>query len=227
MSEIEVWKPILNHEEYEVSNMGRVRNRKRGTVLSPSKNKENKWGYWRVILWKNNKPRCVPVHTLVAAAFLGERPDGYVVDHIDADKLNNKACNLEYVTQTENIRRAIQKGLNPRVKSLSNETIARVKGLLIQKNPKLTYKQIANQVGLSPSVVGNIYHASRHDCDTPVSLERRSKLTESDINAILDLLDKNQYLQKEIAIMFGVPDSTISRIKQGTYKHRTIQRLVS
>lgn len=42
------------------------------------------------------------VHRLVALAFLGERPEGMVIDHIDRDKMNNHISNLRYCTQSEN-----------------------------------------------------------------------------------------------------------------------------
>lgn len=42
------------------------------------------------------------VHRLVAEAFLGKRPDGLVVDHIDRNKQNNHYCNLRYVSLSEN-----------------------------------------------------------------------------------------------------------------------------
>lgn len=43
------------------------------------------------------------VHNLIAHAFLGERPDKYVVDHINGDKLDNHVENLRYVTQGQNM----------------------------------------------------------------------------------------------------------------------------
>ena len=43
-------------------------------------------------------------HHLVAEQFIGKRPDGLVIDHIDRDKLNNNICNLRYVSQNINMR---------------------------------------------------------------------------------------------------------------------------
>jgi hypothetical protein len=44
------------------------------------------------------------VHSLIAQAFLGERPDGLSVDHIDGRKDNNDPSNLRYVTGSQNQR---------------------------------------------------------------------------------------------------------------------------
>lgn len=45
------------------------------------------------------------IHGLVAKAFLGERPDGFEIDHVSGDKSDNSMRNLEYVTHQENMRR--------------------------------------------------------------------------------------------------------------------------
>ena len=46
---------------------------------------------------------------MVAEYFIGPRPEGYVIDHIDGNYLNNKADNLRYVTQKENMNNEISK----------------------------------------------------------------------------------------------------------------------
>jgi hypothetical protein len=51
------------------------------------------------------------IHTLVALAFIGERPAGKVISHKDDDKTNNKRGNLSYITQRHNMRRAAKAGL--------------------------------------------------------------------------------------------------------------------
>ena len=46
----------------------------------------------------------VPVHRIVATAFLGEPPtDEHVVDHIDTNRQNNRPSNLRWVTRLENV----------------------------------------------------------------------------------------------------------------------------
>lgn len=54
--------------------------------------------YWQV----GNVKGAIPVHVLVALAFIGPRPDGYDVNHIDRDHDNNFVLNLEYLEKSKN-----------------------------------------------------------------------------------------------------------------------------
>lgn len=65
-------------------------------------------GYPKV---KLTKGFTVLVHLIVAAAYLGERPEGMTVNHKNGDKQDASASNLEYVTQGENNRHAWRSGL--------------------------------------------------------------------------------------------------------------------
>lgn len=53
------------------------------------------------------------IHRLVAHAFIGLCPNAFTVDHRDFDKLNNKATNLRYKTNKENIQLAFAAGIYP------------------------------------------------------------------------------------------------------------------
>lgn len=102
----EIWKPVVGYEDlYEVSNTGRVRSlnyRQTGKVreLRPG---ADRCGYLLVALCKNGKQKSHHVHKLVIEAFVGPRPEGYDVNHIDEDKRNNSVKNLEYCTHRDNI----------------------------------------------------------------------------------------------------------------------------
>jgi hypothetical protein len=95
----EEWRCVVEWEgEYEVSSIGRVRHvHKRQRPLRFGKSNS---GYFGVTLSRQR----VHVHQLVARAFIGECPKGHQVNHIDGDKLNNLASNLEYLTPQENVR---------------------------------------------------------------------------------------------------------------------------
>ena len=53
-----------------------------------------------------------PIHCLVAKYLLGERPEGLVINHKDGNKLNNSVENLEYCSQADNVRHAVEQGLH-------------------------------------------------------------------------------------------------------------------
>jgi hypothetical protein len=79
--------------------------RRKGKVLKPQMD-----GNVRlfVTLSKNGKYKPYRVHTMVALAFLGPRPDGLQINHIDGDCQNNAASNLEYCTASENMKHAVR-----------------------------------------------------------------------------------------------------------------------
>lgn len=90
-------RSIVGYEGiYAITKEGQVHNVKRGTVLKPRPCRK---GYLRVAL----RGKEHSVHRLVAATYLG--PSELTVDHLDGDKSNNNLDNLEYVSNTVNIRR--------------------------------------------------------------------------------------------------------------------------
>lgn len=110
----EVWEKIEGYEKsYWVSDFGRIKNRK-GEILNPPLTPK---GYARVSLFKNRKCKNFMVHRLVAKAFCFNGNDKPFVNHIDGNKANNKATNLEWVTASENLEHAYKTGLKePNVK---------------------------------------------------------------------------------------------------------------
>ena len=93
----EQWKAVRGHSNYQVSNMGNVRNVITGHVLKPYNDLR---GYLRVDLGRNCRGQ--KVHRIVALAFCGPRRRRPVVNHKNRDKHDNRACNLEWVTYAEN-----------------------------------------------------------------------------------------------------------------------------
>lgn len=94
---MEQWKDV--DEYYEVSNLGRIRNKATRHIVKPY---VKKTGYAQLALSDHGKNTTVLVHRLVAQAFV-ENPYGHpVVNHKDEDKLNNSADNLEWCTHQYN-----------------------------------------------------------------------------------------------------------------------------
>jgi hypothetical protein len=108
---MEIWKDVNKFENsYEVSNFGNVRNKNTGHILTGD---TNSVGYRRVCL--HDKSRELHdrwfIHRLVATHFCDGYDPNLVVNHIDGDKLNNRAENLEFVTRSENDLHAFRLGL--------------------------------------------------------------------------------------------------------------------
>jgi hypothetical protein len=104
---METWSIISEYPNYEVSNIGNIRNKNTKKILKQTINN----GYFRVCVRKNNKSITCLVHRLVASAFLETNIKKNIINHIDGNKLNNFASNLEWVTQKENINHAILNNL--------------------------------------------------------------------------------------------------------------------
>ena len=104
ISEQEQWKPIAGFEEYQVSSFGNVKSAERlvwngkGYVHKPEmilKQARSHKGYPIVYLSHNNRQKTVPVHRLVASAFIPNPFGKPQVNHINGDKCDNRIKNLE------------------------------------------------------------------------------------------------------------------------------------
>lgn len=105
--EVFVMVPGYN-DRYLISNRGRIISLNSGSEMAQYVQKN---GYAAVKLHTHNVKRTFLVHRLVASAFV-PNPNGLAeVNHIDGDKLNNSADNLEWVTHSQNMRHSIEVGL--------------------------------------------------------------------------------------------------------------------
>jgi hypothetical protein len=101
----EEWRPVPDTVGLEVSDRGRGRLWVKEETV-PLRRYDCGRGFYGVTV----DGRSRYVHELVALAFLGLRPPGCVIDHVDGLRTNNRAENLEYVTPGESQRRAYARG---------------------------------------------------------------------------------------------------------------------
>lgn len=111
----ERWKTIRQSPFYEISSRGAFRSKARavnykdgrkrvhgGDVVKPYLSQD---GYHRVRTKRNGKVKHYFVHRLVAEAFVFNKKKVETVDHIDNDKNNNCACNLQWLTRSQNSKK--------------------------------------------------------------------------------------------------------------------------
>lgn len=123
LGENEIWKDIKGYEGlYQVSNLGRVKRLQKWNsgkkryepderLLTPTGNGN---GYLIVGLPKDHRRKNHYVHRLVAEAFCPNPDNKNVVNHLDYNKSNNNASNLEWVTFQENVSYSVERMRKPR-----------------------------------------------------------------------------------------------------------------
>lgn len=102
----EIWLPVEGYENYQVSNMGRVKslnyNRtKQEKILCQRKFKD---GYLYVNLCKYGRIKTCKVHRLVAIAFIPNTNNYPTVNHNNEIKTDNRVCNLCWMDYSQQQR---------------------------------------------------------------------------------------------------------------------------
>lgn len=154
MGDDEVWKDIPGFPGYQASTEGRVRNARRGCVLTGTVTRN---GYRQYNLRGARGRRVAFGHRLVAAAFLGPSPPppGNLVNHLDGNKLNNRVSNLEYTDARGNARHAAALGLLRPVRLLGERnpgaklTAEKVRAMREQRRQGVTLAALGERFGVT------------------------------------------------------------------------------
>jgi hypothetical protein len=157
---IEQWRPIEGYENYDVSDLGRVR-RIRG-VTKPRHVKDalklsvGSCGYSQISLCRNGQKKTHLVHRLVMQAFCGEAPDGHEVAHLDGNTENNCLSNLEYVTPKVNQSHCVRHGTAMRGATHGMAKLNEMQVRIIKRLRGLSQREVGEIFGICQVNVSGI-----------------------------------------------------------------------
>jgi len=165
----EIWRDVKEHiGTYQVSNFGRVKSLDK-IVKNKNGYREKKGKLLKPVLYHGYEKVCLIrkstfVHRIVANSFL-IKPTGknIVVNHKNGIKTDNRIENLEWCTQSENVkhsyRNGLQKPLSSKLKKLDD---CQVLTALTLKKQRL----IARHYNVSQSVIQKIFYGETYKCIT-------------------------------------------------------------
>lgn len=158
----ERWLRIPGASQYEVSSLGRIRSY---VTLTPDGEPyvmrlALSDGYPTTrLVYDDGVARTTYAHRAVAAAFFGPRPEGMVAAHRNDCRTDCRVENLHYVTQTANMREAVENGCirrGPRPHTWgrrSRLTVATVRAIRARLEAGIAAPQVAEETGASEATV--------------------------------------------------------------------------
>lgn len=156
-SGIESFRDIIGYEShYEISNLGRVRNKRTGRFIVT---KQGKLGYPKVNLWKSNKYKTILIHRLIGIHFIPNPLNYKEINHIDGNRTNNSIENLEWVSRKQNCIHAVETGLVPLGQARRNSKLTNAQAMEIYKlshSGTMKRQEIANMFQISTTQVSQI-----------------------------------------------------------------------
>lgn len=187
-----IWKDIYidgKITNYEVSNIGEIRNKVKNKFISIH---ENKKGYQECVIFyfdngNFNNTKHTFVHRLVAEAFIPNPENKPQVNHINGIKTCNWVGNLEWVTNQENIIHAWNNNLIQRRKGvetgnskISEEEVHKICKLLEEG---LNINDISSKLSINKSIIIGIkynknWESIRNNYNIPDSKDYKYKSNE-------------------------------------------------
>lgn len=172
-AEREEWRDIKGYEGlYQISNFGNCRSLGRANIYKDNRvhvlNGKNLKSYIRgkyscVMLYKNKLGKNFYLHVLVIENFIGNKPFGKQVNHIDGNKNNNRIDNLEYITPSENMFHSSKLGLAVTGERHYCHKLTESKVIEIRKRYKegnVTVRALAREYGVTQRTMQQVIEKS-------------------------------------------------------------------
>ena len=228
---VESWKRIYFQDvktNYEISDLGNVRNSKTGRILRQFIQNN---GYYGFTISVNNQPHSFKTASMVAKYFIPKPNDGlyYEVNHIDPEhKDDNSVYNLEWVTPEENKAHAVRHDLyhhrcgeiNPMSK-YTNEQIRNLCILMEQNN--LPLDELVGTTGVQRETIADIYWGCRWksiSCEDNVRNYDKLPINSNKKNSIETITKACEMIEDgcrniDISAALGIGKDTVKRLKAG------------
>lgn len=164
----ERWRQAVGFSDrYYVSNMGRIfttsahGKKDNPTIMKPARSfdkRRGSWEYCKTVL----DSRTVVVHRVVATTWVPNPENKPFVNHINGNKADNRAENLEWCTTSENLLHAYRTGLEKKqlgqkhhAAKMTNEQVRQFKWEWAHDR-KMSRKQYAEKLGVSEATIKDI-----------------------------------------------------------------------
>ena len=156
---------------YEIDDFGNVyTSQRQGSRGGPMAAKPSTGGYCRVTLRNGANRTTKLIHRLVAEHFVPNPNARPCVNHIDGDKTNNHASNLEWCTYSENMKHAVKHGLNRTPDLRGDEhpnrklSEAAVRDIRRKSAMGATAKELSGEYGVTEEQIRNVVLGRQWRC---------------------------------------------------------------
>lgn len=221
---VEQWCKIKGYEDYQVSNLGQVQSSKSGELRNLKCHADPR-GYLVATFHSKGKSKSFRVHRLVAEAFIPNPEGKPQVNHISGVKTDNRVENLEWATQSENMKHSLQHNLRPQggdvpKASLTNEQAEWCRSVYVPNDKRFGARALARKFCVALSTISGILHGRTYKS---ANGKRHANKTQpkplpsdicDEIRRVFIKRSKN-FGTRALARKFGVSHTTIQKIVRG------------
>lgn len=164
-NDTEEWRTIPDWPEYQVSSLGRVRSSRFIAGRGRKTGSSGKWriiaggvdknGYKKFILTRDKEPKryCMRLCSMVTTLFHGPKPEDCVATHLNGNCRDDRACNLAWRSQKDNMSDKVGHGTAQRGSRHANANLNEFKVLQIKRllRDKTNKEEILSEFDVTPT----------------------------------------------------------------------------